>query len=604
MALAAAAYLHLRSINISDPDGFYHIQHAALYRARGLCMTAFPWIPKSIISVQAADIWYGFHLILVPFTWIADPALRIKVPGIALTWGMLLALGGAAVRLRLAKPYLWPFVVLCSAPNILYHLTMTRPHVISMGLCALLFAFLIEGSALAVLGLCAALTFLHLTFFWTIPLIVVPVLILRALPGEPFQWRHAAAAIGGIAAGWLARPHALGAARIVRVQLFELMFEKQSGAPLTFAKELFPISGQVVAENFIPFLILWVGAIGVAAAWVGRRRHHGLIGESAARNASESSRASAQPETTDSSRSPTPGPPSLEVSDHESLRHSPPGLPSHEVPDHDASRFAAHRLLLLSSFCLSAGFFGMTVFVARRSFDPWAVFATIFIAAVYTAWRAEADPSRARPGRRTDLSSRAPDTESEPPHVAVSAPARPSPFALDSTAPFRVGTAVGVAVLLVMSGWSVWRSARSMEVATPPTEYQEAGEWLAAHSREGDIVYNVYWDTFAKLFYWDTTNRYVSGMDPIFEYAFDRSLYWKSHYLQTGQATRLACGNAACTSDAQVDTFTAMRRDFGATWLLVEKDRSPKLYRYVSSDVRFVPAFENAKHAVYRLDVM
>jgi len=91
-------------------------------------------------------------------------------------------------------------------------------------------------------------------------------------------------------------------------------------------------------------------------------------------------------------------------------------------------------------------------------------------------------------------------------------------------------------------------------------------------------------------------------MDPIFQFAYDPALYWKSHYLQTGRATRTVCGNAACTPEALEDTFTALRKDFQATWLFIEKERSPALYDYVKTDPRFVPAFENADHAVFRLE--
>src|SRR5438128_12559884 len=80
--VAPAAFFHLRIPKVPDPDSLYHIQHAALYRTHGILMTGFPWLPFSVVDRYASDIWYGFHLLLLPCTLIDDPVLEIKVPGV------------------------------------------------------------------------------------------------------------------------------------------------------------------------------------------------------------------------------------------------------------------------------------------------------------------------------------------------------------------------------------------------------------------------------------------------------------------------------------------------------------------------------------------
>ncbi len=54
-------------------DSLYHLGHAAIYAARGLAYHEFPSTAFSVIRSYAADIWYGFHVILVPFTWLRYP---------------------------------------------------------------------------------------------------------------------------------------------------------------------------------------------------------------------------------------------------------------------------------------------------------------------------------------------------------------------------------------------------------------------------------------------------------------------------------------------------------------------------------------------------
>src|SRR5437773_944425 len=41
---AAAAFFHLRTPNLVDPDDLYHFRHASLYAARGPLLSGFPWL--------------------------------------------------------------------------------------------------------------------------------------------------------------------------------------------------------------------------------------------------------------------------------------------------------------------------------------------------------------------------------------------------------------------------------------------------------------------------------------------------------------------------------------------------------------------------------
>lgn len=53
--------------------------------------------------------------------------------------------------------------------------------------------------------------------------------------------------------------------------------------------------------------------------------------------------------------------------------------------------------------------------------------------------------------------------------------------------------------------------------------------YLAAHTNEGDIIFHDKWDDWPVLFYHNSHNRYIVGLDPTFMYFKDESLYlaWK-----------------------------------------------------------------------------
>ena len=78
-ALAVSVHLHLSSNKFPDPDVFYHFRHAAIYAGGGLFSGEFPWIPYSVIGKFSSDIWYGFHVLLIPFAWAGDPLLAMRL---------------------------------------------------------------------------------------------------------------------------------------------------------------------------------------------------------------------------------------------------------------------------------------------------------------------------------------------------------------------------------------------------------------------------------------------------------------------------------------------------------------------------------------------
>src|SRR5262245_12903471 len=70
--------LHHASDHVPYPDSFYHIRHAGLYWTAGLFQSEFPWVEYSVIRLCASDLWYGFHLLLAPFTATGDGIAAIE----------------------------------------------------------------------------------------------------------------------------------------------------------------------------------------------------------------------------------------------------------------------------------------------------------------------------------------------------------------------------------------------------------------------------------------------------------------------------------------------------------------------------------------------
>ena len=52
----------------------------------------------------------------------------------------------------------------------------------------------------------------------------------------------------------------------------------------------------------------------------------------------------------------------------------------------------------------------------------------------------------------------------------------------------------------------------------PPNYYRAGAEWMRANVEPGQIIFNTDWDDFPRLFFYDPSHAYVSGLDPTYLY--------------------------------------------------------------------------------------
>lgn len=226
---------------------------------------------------------------------------------------------------------------------------------------------------------------------------------------------------------------------------------------------------------------------------------------------------------------------------------------------------SGHRTLLGSSLALSLVFFLLTVFVGRRSYNLWTAFGVIFIAGAFT-------------------------------HIL--------PLVSSGSRGF-LRVAIQCALAGVLLFVAVDSSKRTVDTLSrsgyAPDMHRDTGLWLAEHSLAGDVVFNVRWSHFSPLFFWNQTDHYVAGLDPIFLYAHDRTLYWKFHHIAADPAVGRTCGSAVCGEDTAEDVHAVLVRDFKAKYVVVLKSDRPA-YRFFETDARFRRELETNREAVYRVE--
>jgi len=159
-----------------------------------------------------------------------------------------------------------------------------------------------------------------------------------------------------------------------------------------------------------------------------------------------------------------------------------------------------------------------------------------------------------------------------------------------------------IAAVPLLFAFALWRNDLNVRyVAQVPDTMEEVATWLAQNSRPGDLVFNTHWDTFGPLFARDRVNRFVGGMDPIFQYDRSPDLYWEFHHLSTDAMAPVTCPEPTCTEANIRDTHTVLEDDFGARWVLVEPRRNPRLSLYLLNDPRYGLALETQREAVFEV---
>lgn len=203
-------------------------------------MGEFPWATASVIGDVGADIWWGFHLFLMPVSWMAPGLIQIQIAGVLVLSTALMILYWAARELKLPNPWLWPLLIVGASAGVNWRMTMIRPQVLSLALLALLIAFLINRNPRAVFGSAFAFAFIHQTASWIVLPLVVAFCVLLRISDVPFRGKELGFAALGLIAPWIARPNPVGALEVMKVQILDLSRARAERIPLNFGTELGP----------------------------------------------------------------------------------------------------------------------------------------------------------------------------------------------------------------------------------------------------------------------------------------------------------------------------------------------------------------------------
>jgi hypothetical protein len=109
---------------------------------------------------------------------------------------------------------------------------------------------------------------------------------------------------------------------------------------------------------------------------------------------------------------------------------------------------------------------------------------------------------------------------------------------------------------------------QDVKTEADPFAYRGAAEWLAANTPKGAMVFNTDWDDFPMLFYYNTHNTYVAGLDPTYLHDRDPEL-WNLY--------------ARVTLGEEPDPAPIIRDRFGAEYVFTDNDHDAFIDHAISS---------------------
>ena len=132
------------------------------------------------------------------------------------------------------------------------------------------------------------------------------------------------------------------------------------------------------------------------------------------------------------------------------------------------------------------------------------------------------------------------------------------------------------------------------------TDYKAGAEWLASHTQPGEIVGQGVWSDFGPLFFWNPRNRYLGGMDPVFQYRFNPETYWLITISCSGRDLgKTSKYNPIRVFDKEEEISTAWPRDLKTKWLFCATDWNPEIQAELKKDPNTRIAFRDSHAIVY-----
>jgi len=489
-------------------DAYRHVKLASRLITQPAEVFRDPW-HLAYFWPKPVDAWFGYHLLLAPFTTVFDLITAVKLLSAIMFGAMAYVLFLLLRHLDARYPAVWVLLALTGSGVTLNRATLTRPFLLAIVLTLLVALFTLKNMP----GKVAILSALHAASYSIFFLPAIAPGLWLLLRRDRRSLRIALACAGGIGLGLLVSPYF---PENIRYDVFQARVPDVAvRAHVEIGGELDPVKSWWWLATSLPILFLWIPAVAIrvreywSRSWADPRFLGALCGR-------------------------PPG----QLADEAVGRG--PGVPPHSVSID--LLFAASVVTLVA-----------TVRVGRTA-DFFVLFAVLFAAAVLS-------PRLSR--WRKDL-----------PYAAV---------------PLALTCAI-----------YVFLTCQYVLAAPSLARFRGAADYLRTHA-PGELVADVQWGDYQFLYFLNTQNRYLVGIEPTMMYRMDPRKYWLWRHISNDETT--TCDQEFCEATAQrQDIASAFRTELGTRYVFTEHIANPRLEMILKQTNGVREVYRDDGYSIYHID--
>jgi len=161
-----------------------------------------------------------------------------------------------------------------------------------------------------------------------------------------------------------------------------------------------------------------------------------------------------------------------------------------------------------------------------------------------------------------------------------------------------------LSVVILLTAVSInnlrFASQRANNSAAETERIESAAEWFKKNTPADSIVFNTNWGDFPKLFFYNTHNYYIAGLDPKFLYQYSPEKYWFYENIIKGEI----CAQETCAVPESSDKmYNIIKSQFNTDYIFIsETSKYLELLNILKSDKRFEKVYEKDKTEIWKLE--
>ncbi len=243
-------------------DGYRHIKFAAIIRQQGWEQAAqYPWLTKTFPENKPVDLWFLYHILLVPFTLISNLLLASKLATLLLVALLGVVFFRVLKAQEVAYPWLWLTLLALGSVDFMFRLTLGRPLLLNITFCLLAILLLIKQKYWPLVLVSTLFMLTNVAAVLLLPLIGAYIFA-RLVIDRKFTLLPLLCVIVGLAVGLLIHPQFPDNVHLAFIQIFDTQFTAIKDN-VKVGNEIYPYSRNYFLQSNFLIFVLWLIASGL-----------------------------------------------------------------------------------------------------------------------------------------------------------------------------------------------------------------------------------------------------------------------------------------------------------------------------------------------------